>query len=60
MAHDKRQMARLRILSDPNDPDAVLVLMDDPVTGTIPVIPTAAADRYWAHKQPLIEKIAHR
>jgi len=49
MAHDKSQVSKLRIFTDPSDPDAVLVLMDDSMPGAIPVIPTAAASKYWAH-----------
>jgi len=49
MAHDKTQVSKLRIFTDPQDPDAVLVLVDDSMPGTIPVIPTVAANKYWAH-----------
>jgi hypothetical protein len=49
MAHDKSQVSKLRIFTDPNDPDAVLVLVDGSMPGTIPVIPTVAANKYWAY-----------
>jgi hypothetical protein len=40
---------RLRILADPGEVDAVLVVMDGSEPDAIPVIPTAKAHSYWTH-----------
>jgi len=49
MKAQRREKRRLHILVDPWDPDAVLVVADDSIPGAIPVIPTPAAEAYWAY-----------
>jgi len=39
----------LRIVADPVDPDAILVVANEQVPGGIRVIPTAAAYAFWTH-----------
>jgi hypothetical protein len=49
VAKDKAPKKRLHLLFNPYDPDVVLVLANDSVPGTIPVIPTQAVTSYWVH-----------
>lgn len=49
MNKETTKTKRLHLLPDADDPDVVLVVMDDSETDGLPVIPTAGAFSYWTH-----------
>ena len=49
MNGDKQLRSTLHICTLPEQPDVFLVVTDDSEPGSVPVIPTAMAESYWAH-----------
>ena len=46
---DTHQTSRLRIRTDPDDPDVFLVVRDASEPRAIPMIPTPMAESFWVH-----------
>ena len=49
MNGDRQPRTTLHICTLPEQPDVFLVVTDDSEPGSVPVIPTAMAESYWAH-----------